>query len=100
MKETSRLYGVLNRRLADRAFIAGKSYSIADMACYPWLIPDRQGQNMDDFPYVARWHAAIKARPATVRAYARGKEVRPETPTAMTDEQRKVLFGQDKRVVK
>lgn len=100
VKETSRLYGVLNKRLADRAFIAGKSYSIADMACYPWLIPDRQGQNMADFPHVARWHAAIKARPATVRAYARGKEVRPETQVALTDEQRKVLFGQDKSVVK
>ena len=100
VKETSRLYGVLNKRLADRAYIAGKSYSIADMACYPWLIPDRQGQNMDDFSHVARWHAAIKARPATVRAYARSKEVRPETPMAMTDEQRKVLFGQDKNVVK
>lgn len=100
VKETSRLYGVLNRRLADRAFVAGKSYSIADMACYPWLIPDRQGQNMDDFPHLARWYAAIKARPATVRAYARAKEVRPETPTAMTDAQRKVLFGQDKSVVK
>jgi GST-like protein len=100
VKETSRLYGVLNKRLGKSAFVAGKSYSIADMACYPWLIPDRQGQNMDDFPHVARWHAAIKARPATVRAYARAKEVRPETQVALTDEQRKVLFGQDKSVVK
>ncbi|MBL8521996.1 MAG: glutathione S-transferase N-terminal domain-containing protein [Betaproteobacteria bacterium] len=100
VKETSRLYGVLNKRLADRAFICGKSYTIADMASYPWIIPDRQGQNMEDFPHLARWHAAIKARPATVRAYARSKEVRPEAQVAITDEQRKVLFGQDKSVVK
>jgi GST-like protein len=100
VKETSRLYGVLNKRLADRAFVAGKSYTIADMACYPWIIPERQGQNLDDFPHLKRWHAAIRARPATARAYARAKEVRPETPTQITDEQRKVLFGQDRNVVK
>jgi GST-like protein len=100
VRETSRLYGVLNKRLADRAYIAGRHYSIADMAAYPWLIPDRQGQDMNDFPHVARWHAAIKARPATVRAYARAKEVRPEKPIAMSEAERKVLFGQDKSVVK
>lgn len=100
VKETSRLYGVLNKRLSDRAFVAGKSYTIADMACYPWIIPERQGQDMADFPHLARWHAAIKSRPATTRAYARGKEVRPEAPVAITDAQRKVLFGQDKNVVK
>ncbi|NJR72277.1 MAG: thiol:disulfide oxidoreductase [Gammaproteobacteria bacterium] len=70
-KETSRLYGVLNKRLADRAFITGRQYTIADMACYPWILPERQMQNMDDFPHIARWHATIKARPATVRAYAK-----------------------------
>lgn len=100
VKETSRLYGVLNKRLSDRTFVAGKSYTIADMACYPWIIPERQGQDMADFPHLARWHAAIKSRPATTRAYARGKEVRPEAPVAITDAQRKVLFGQDKNVVK
>ncbi len=100
VKETSRLYGVLNKRLSDRAFVAGKSYTIADMACYPWIIPERQGQDMADFPHLARWHAAIKSRPATTRAYARGKEVRPEAPVAITDAQRKVLFGQDKNIVK
>lgn len=100
VKETSRLYGVLNKRLSDRTFVAGKSYTIADMACYPWIIPERQGQDMADFPHLARWHAAIKSRPATTRAYARGKEVRPEAPVAITDAQRKVLFGQDKNIVK
>ena len=100
VKETSRLYGVLNKRLADRTFILGKQYSIADMAAYPWIIPDRQGQDIADFPHIARWHAAIRARPATARAYSRAKDVRPETPVAMTDKEKKILFGQDKSVVK
>ena len=63
-RETARLYAVLNKRLADREYVAG-DYSIADMAAYPWLIPDRQGQDMANFPNLARWHAAIKARPAS-----------------------------------
>jgi GST-like protein len=99
VKETSRLYGVLNKRLADRAFITGKQYTIADMAAYPWIIAERQGLDMQDFPHLARWHATIKVRPATVRAYARAKEINPTPPPAMTDEQKKVLFGQDKSVV-
>ncbi len=69
VKETGRLYGVLNTRLADRRFIAG-DYSIADMAAYPWVVPhESQGQNLNDFPHVKRWFETIKARPATVRAY-------------------------------
>jgi len=99
VKETSRLYGVLNKRLAGRDFILGKLYSIADMACYPWIVPDRQGQDMSDFPNLRRWHAAIKARPATVRAYARAKEVNPN-PGIRTEEEKKILFGQDKSVVR
>jgi GST-like protein len=76
VNETGRLYGVLNKRLADRDFMAGTDYSIADMASYPWIVPHaRQGQNLDDFPHLARWFAAIKARPATERAYARAAEV-------------------------
>ncbi len=101
VKETSRLYAVLNKRLADRAFITGRQYTIADMASYPWLIPERQGQDMNDFPHLARWHAAIKARPATVRAYARAKEVRRDPgPPVLDEATRKVMFGQDKNVVK
>ena len=100
VNETSRLYGVLNKRLADRVFLTGKHYSIADMASYPWIIPQNQEQDMNDFPHLARWHATIKARPATTRAYARAKVVRPDPPTAMSAAQRKILFGQDKNSVK
>jgi GST-like protein len=90
VKETNRLYGVMNKRLADREFLAGP-YSIADMACYPWIVPyERHGQNLDDFPHLKRWFETIKARPATARAYAHA----PATAKPMTDEERKVLFGQ------
>src|SRR5476651_1867056 len=72
VKETTRLYGVLNRHLDDgRDFIAGDEYSIADMACYPWIAAhQRQGQRLSDFPALSRWVARIAARPATQRAYA------------------------------
>ena len=77
VKETARLYGVLDRQLADREFIAG-NYSIADMASYPWIVPyERQGQNLDDFPNLKRWFATMKARPAVVRAYAKADEINP-----------------------
>ena len=100
VKETSRLYGVLNKRLAGRDFILGKQYTIADMAAYPWIIPERQGQDIADFPNLRRWHAAIRARPATTRAYARAKEVNPQPTQIRTEEERRILFGQDKSVVK
>ena len=100
VKETSRLYAVLDKRLAGRDFIVGGEYTIADMACYPWIIPDRQGQSFDDFPNVARWHASIRARPATARAYALVKQVNPGAGGIRTEEERKVLFGQDRSVVK
>ena len=100
VKETNRLYGVLDKRLAGRAFIVGKEYTIADMAAYPWIIPERQGQDLAEFPNLARWHASIKARPGTVRAYARAKEINPAPRGPVTDEQRKILFGQDRGVVK
>ena len=99
-KETNRLYAVLDKRLSGRPFILGKQYSIADMAAYPWINPDRQGQNIDDFPNLKRWKAAIRARPATERAYARAKEVNPNAGGIRTEQERKILFGQDKSVVK
>ena len=100
VKETSRLYGVLDKRLRGRAFIAGRQYTIADMAAYPWIIPERQGQDLDDFPDLRRWHASIRARPATTRAYARAKEVNPQPTQIRTEEERRILFGQDRSVVK
>ncbi len=92
VKETNRLYGVLNKRLADREFVAG-AYSIADMAAYPWVVPhEAQGQNLQDFPHLQRWFESVKSRPATVRAYELGAKVN-SSPT-ITEEARKILFGQ------
>ena len=94
VKETNRLYGVLNKRLADREFVAGP-YSIADMASYPWIVPhQRQGQNLDDFPHLKRWFEAIRARPAVVRAYEKAKAVNPNIGGIRTAEERAILFGQ------
>jgi GST-like protein len=70
------------------------------MASYPWIIPDRQGQDIDEFPNLKRWKAAIRARPATERAYAKAKEVNPSPSSIRTEAERKILFGQDKSVVK
>lgn len=99
VNETARLYGVLNKRLGDRDYIAG-SYSIADMACYPWIVPhERQGQDLDNFPNLKRWFNAIASRPAVIRAYARGREISGGAPV-VTEESRKILFGQDASTVK
>ncbi len=98
VKETARLYAVLNKRLEDRVFIAGE-YSIADMACYPWIVlHERQQQNLEDFPHLKRWFLSVQSRPAVQRAYARASEINT-TPT-VTEEARKVLFGQDAKTVK
>jgi GST-like protein len=92
VKETNRLYGVLDRRLADRQFVADQ-YSIADMAIYPWVVPyERQGQKLEDFPHLRRWFEAMRDRAAVKRAYAKAKDVNV-APT-VSDESRKILFGQ------
>jgi GST-like protein len=92
--EVNRLYGVLNKRLADRAYVAGE-YSIADMASYPWIVlHERQHQKIDDFPHVKRWLEAIKTRPAVVRAYDKAKQVNPNAGGIRTPEERAILFGQ------
>ena len=65
--EVNRLFGVMNKRLADRDYLAGE-YSIADMASYPWVVPwERQGQNIADFPHLKRWLEAIADREAVKR---------------------------------
>ena len=93
VKETNRLYGVLNRRLADREFIAGTEYSIADMAAYPWIVPwQRQQQNLNDFPHLKRWFEAIQGRPAVVRAYRLAEEI--NTAPTVTEASKALLFGQ------
>ncbi|RON79586.1 glutathione binding-like protein [Pseudomonas fluorescens] len=76
--ETARLYGVLNKQLADNEFVAGSEYSIADMAIYPWIVSHKwQSQNLEDFPHVLRWFNHIKDRPATVKAYALVQKINP-----------------------
>ena len=92
--ETGRLYGVLNKHLAERVFVAGDDYTIADMAAYPWVVPHRRQQmDLDNFPHLKRWYEAIQARPGTVRAYERGAQV---SDRPVVDEQsRKLLFGQN-----
>jgi GSH-dependent disulfide-bond oxidoreductase len=83
-KETSRLYGVLDRRLADREFIAG-GYSIADIACYPWIVPHAgHGQALESFPHLSRWFSAVGRRPSVLRTYEGVEDVygRPARPVA------------------
>jgi GST-like protein len=90
--ETSRIYGILDKRLGEAEFVAGE-YSIADVATAPWLrYPDRQGQDLDDFPNIRRWRDDLFARPA----WERGFEVladRRRDPATMSEEQRANLFG-------
>jgi GSH-dependent disulfide-bond oxidoreductase len=75
IKETARLYGVLDKRLSDREYVAG-DYSIADMACYPWIVGhDLQSQNLDDFPNVKRWFEGMRDRPAVQTAYEMAKAI-------------------------
>ncbi|GLQ98428.1 glutathione binding-like protein [Dyella mobilis] len=96
-RETSRLYGVLNQRLADRRFIAGE-FSIADIACYPWIVPHRaHGQNLDAFPHLQRWFEAMAARPATLRTYEGVENVYAPKHSSLSEEERRVLFGQGAR---
>ena len=72
VKETNRLYGVLNHRLADRPYVAGAAYTIADIASYPWIVPyEKQQQSLDDFPHLKRWFNEIKAQPIWHESAAR-----------------------------
>src|SRR4029079_11077994 len=98
VNETARLYAVLDNRLADRDFIA-REYSIADMACYPWVVPyERQRQKLEEFPNLKRWFEAIRARPAVVRAYEKGKQV--NTQPTIDEESRKILFGESAATIR
>lgn len=100
VRETARLYGVLNKRLADREYVAGDEYTIADMASYPWIVSHpKQQQDLDDFPNLRRWYNAIAERPATARAYAHVEKINTQ-PTVHDEQARKLLFGQGAHTVK
>jgi GSH-dependent disulfide-bond oxidoreductase len=91
VKETNRLYGVIERCLRDRQFLAG-DYSIADMAAFPWIVPyQRQGQRLEDFPKLQAWFDAIYHRPAVIKGLEVGRQHSTQT---MSEEAKKVLFGQ------
>ena len=93
--ETGRLYGVLDGHLEGRAYIA-EAYSIADMACYPWIVlHERQGQDLDEFPHLKRWFNAVAARPAVERAYRKAREI--NTAATVSEESKSVLFNQGRR---
>jgi len=90
-KEAGRLYGVVDRRLADRPFIAG-DYSIADMAIFPWLRSwERQGVNIADYPNLKRWFDTIAGRPAVERGVKVLSDLSRTGP--MDEKQREILFG-------
>lgn len=93
--EAERLYGVLDEQLRDRDYLAGE-YSVADIACYPWIVPhERQGQNLDDFPNVKRWFQAISDRPAVKKAYAKVDDI--NTSATVSEDSKSILFGQGRR---
>ncbi|WP_433933151.1 glutathione S-transferase N-terminal domain-containing protein [Sorangium cellulosum] len=90
--EVRRLYGVMDKRLADRAYLAGE-YSIADVASFPWVtLYDRYGIALDALPNLKRWIDALRARPAVQRGLAAGSELRNQSQP-MDDEAKKWLFG-------
>jgi GST-like protein len=98
--EVNRLFAVLNKRLADRPFIAG-DYSVADMASYPWAAAyERLGQNPDDFPHLKRWLETMAARPGVIRAYKAAEPINALRSPVMTEEERKILYGQTAKVVR
>jgi GST-like protein len=92
--ETNRLYGVLDKRLRGREYICG-DYSIADMACWPWIVPhERQGQKIEEFPEVHRWYETMKTRPGVRRGFDVLRDVRR---SGMDDKAKSILFGQRAR---
>ena len=96
--EVHRLYGVMERALDGRDYLAGP-YSIADMAAWPWILPEGQGQDLAEFPRLKAWHERVGAREAVQRGRAAGKELRvslADDSEAMK-KARDVLFGQRAR---
>jgi GST-like protein len=90
--EAARLYGVMDRHLAENDYFVG-DYSIADVAIYPWLVShERQGQDMNDFPNLYRWFEQVGSRPAVQRGLAVGEELR-QPIEEVDEESRNRLFG-------
>jgi GSH-dependent disulfide-bond oxidoreductase len=99
VRETNRLYGVLDQQLGEHEWIAGDEYTIADIASYPWVVPwKRQQQNLDDFPNLQRWFEAVRHRPATIRAYELAAHY--GTTQIASEESRRILFGQTAAVLR
>ena len=95
--EVNRLYGVMDTRLSDRPYLAG-DYSIADMACFPWVRPYKnQGQDLVEFPALEAWFKRVGERPAVARAVHLGDEIRKQYNLAQDKEAQKILFGQRAR---
>jgi len=94
VNETRRLYGVLDRRLDGRAFLAGGDYTIADMAAYPWIVPhENQGMVLAEFPHLQAWFEHIRQREGTQRAYAVADRIEGQRDLATDAEARRNLFG-------
>ena len=96
--ETHRLYGVMDRRLADRDYLAG-DYSIADMAAWPWILPRPQGQSLAEFTHLKAWVERVGGRPGVIAGRALGESLRGSLASSgkTAEEARKVLFGQRAR---
>jgi GST-like protein len=100
--EVHRLYGVMNNRLFDRRYLAGDSYSIADMISYPWTVGWKaQGVDLDEFKYFKRWFEELSARPGVQRGMAVTTGLPPEDPASLSPEEqarrRKLLYNQRAR---
>ncbi len=92
--EVRRLHGVMDKRLAESAYLAGDEYTIADMASYPWVNAyDKLPADFTAFPHLKRWHDAIASRPATQKAYALKDKVNPNAGQPLSEEEKKHLFG-------
>lgn len=97
VNESRRLYGVLDKQLAGKDYIAGE-YSIADMACYPWIVPhEAHKMELSDHPNLTAWFKRVRARPAVAKVYAEMESIYGRSGGPATEEERKILFGQGKK---
>ncbi len=96
--ECNRLYGVMNKRLDGRDWLAADQYTIADIACIGWISRhERQNQDLDDFPNLKRWYEAMMARPAVQRGMAVAQQLDQKSNIVGNDAAQSVLFGQKAR---